>query len=191
MQKFKHFRLIFNLIDCSESFKTAESWSPICLPKFDSNGFLHAYVSYLSDDCQACLVLLSVDRDVFYTLSEAKTKITEKLRRSQCLKAINDAMHKGVNLRTIGIPEIRHFLYKSKSNAQLLCSEVTMPYDTTEGFERLESLYYDIHNRIHSNNRPLKLILEMREEEIMLAWVSSIAVDKFKVFVLTFTFDFR
>lgn len=166
------------MIDCSESFKTAESWSPICLPKFDSNGFLHAYVSYLSDDCQACLVLLSVDRDVFYTLSEAKTKITEKLRRSQCLKAINDAMHKGINLRTIGIPEIRHFLYKSKSNAQLLCSEVTMPYDTTEGFERLESLYYDIHNRIHSNNRPLKLILEMREEEIMLAWVSRVAVDK-------------
>lgn len=81
-------------------------------------------------------------------------------------------MHKGINLRTIGIPEIRHFLYKSKSNAQLLCSEVTMPYDTTEGFERLESLYYDVHNRIHSNNRPLKLILEMREEEIMLAWVS-------------------
>ncbi|KAG4066103.1 hypothetical protein HA402_001350 [Bradysia odoriphaga] len=82
-------------------------------------------------------------------------------------------MHKGINLRTIGIPEIRHFLYKSKSNAQLLCSEVTMPYDTAEGFERLESLYYDIHNRIHSNNRPLKLILETREEEIMLAWVTS------------------
>lgn len=165
------FRLIFNLIDSSESFKTGEIWSPICLPKFDSNGYLYTHVSYLSDDCQACLVLLTVDREAFFTLSEAKTKITEKLRRSQCLKAINDAMHKGINLRTIGIPEIRHFLYKSKSNAQLLCSEVTMPYDTAEGFERLESLYYDIHNRIHSNNRPLKLILEMRDEEIMLAWV--------------------
>lgn len=71
------FRLIFNLVDCSESFKSAESWTPICLPKFDSDGFLHAHVSYLADDCQACLLLLSVEKDVFFTLSEAKQKITE------------------------------------------------------------------------------------------------------------------
>lgn len=70
-------RLIFNLVDCSESFKSAESWTPICLPKFDSDGFLHAHVSYLADDCQACLLLLSVEKDVFFTLSEAKQKITE------------------------------------------------------------------------------------------------------------------
>ncbi len=27
--------LIFNLVTASESFKSAESWTPICLPKFD------------------------------------------------------------------------------------------------------------------------------------------------------------
>jgi len=27
--------LIFNLVNSSESFKAAESWTPICLPKFD------------------------------------------------------------------------------------------------------------------------------------------------------------
>lgn len=88
------------------------------------------------------------------------------------MKAINDAIgSKGINLRSIGIPEIRHFLYKSKSNAQLLCSEVTVPYDTPEEFVRLEGLYYDIHHRIHNNIRPLKLIYEMHENEIILAWV--------------------
>lgn len=64
--------MIQNLVDSSESFKTAESWTPICLPKFDSNGFMHGHVSYLAEDCQACLLLLTVERDVFYTLSEAK-----------------------------------------------------------------------------------------------------------------------
>lgn len=78
---------------------------------------------------------------------------------------------KGINLRTIGIPEIRHFLYKSKSNAQLLCSEITAPYNTPEEFNRLESLYYDIHQRIHNSNRPTKLIYQLRETEIVLAWV--------------------
>jgi len=34
-------RLIFNLVECSESFKSSENWSPICLPKFDMNGYFH------------------------------------------------------------------------------------------------------------------------------------------------------
>lgn len=71
-------RIIFNLIECSESFKTAEScWTPICLPRFDSNGYLHAHISYLSESCEACLLLLSVDKDMFFTLSDAKSKIME------------------------------------------------------------------------------------------------------------------
>lgn len=64
--------LIQNLVESSESFKAAEGWTPICLPKFDANGFMHGHVSYLAEDCQACLLLLTVDRDVFSTLSEAK-----------------------------------------------------------------------------------------------------------------------
>lgn len=72
-------RLIFNLIECSESFKAVENWMPICLPKFDPNGYLHTHISYLAEDCQACLLLLSVEhsQEVFYTLSAAKKKITE------------------------------------------------------------------------------------------------------------------
>ena len=35
--------LIFNLVSSSESFKLSESWTPICLPKFDSR-----YEMYIS-----------------------------------------------------------------------------------------------------------------------------------------------
>lgn len=36
--------LIFNMINSSSSFRAApESWMPICLPKFNDKGFLHAY----------------------------------------------------------------------------------------------------------------------------------------------------
>lgn len=166
------YRLILNLVECSESFKTAESWTPICLPKFDQHGFLHAHVSYLSDDCQACLLLLSVERDVFFTLSDAKKKITEKLRRTHCLEAINDEMYNGgVNLNSIGITEIRHFLYKLKTNSQILCSQLKLPYtkDIKE-FERLISIYYNLYDRIHNTSKPLKLIYEIHEKEVILAW---------------------
>ncbi|XP_037960455.1 vacuolar fusion protein MON1 homolog A [Teleopsis dalmanni] len=170
-------RLIFNLIECSESFKASENWTPICLPKFDMNGYLHAHVSYLSDDCQACLLLLSVDRDAFFTLSDAKSRITEKLRRNHCLDAINEAIKVRcdvkLKLSTIGVPDLRHFLYKPKSIAQLLCSELVSPYTTLEQFKRLQTIYCDLLHRIQNSSCPLKLIYEVREHEVVLAWITA------------------
>jgi len=38
--------MIFNLITASDSFKYAETWTPVCLPKFDSRSLLSP-LSYL------------------------------------------------------------------------------------------------------------------------------------------------
>lgn len=123
-------RLIFNVVECSESFKTAENWLPICLPKFDPNGALYAHISYLSDDCEACLLLMSVDNESFPVLSNAKKNITEKLRKSNYMDALNEGMKdKGINLKAVGVPDVRHFLYKNKKNTQLLCAEIKSPYN--------------------------------------------------------------
>lgn len=92
--------LIINLVTSSETFKTAEGWTPICLPHYDAryfnqsncvshvfiivinhsfyySTFLYAHASYLSDDCQACLLFFTTDRDSFFTLSEAKKNIVD------------------------------------------------------------------------------------------------------------------
>ena len=42
---------------------------------FIFSGFMHAHVSYLTDDCPACLLMLTVERDAFFELSAAKQKI--------------------------------------------------------------------------------------------------------------------
>ncbi|XP_067002562.1 vacuolar fusion protein MON1 homolog [Anabrus simplex] len=166
--------LIFNLVNSSESFKTAESWTPVCLPKFDSSGFLHGHVSYLSDDCQACLLLLTVDREVFFTLSEAKQKIVEKLRRGNCLEAINESVARpGYTASQVGVPEMRHFLYKCKSTAQFWSPSVEPPYHTPEEVERLLGLYRALHHRLHAASRPLKLLHQQLDKETMLGWVTS------------------
>ncbi|XP_051165518.1 vacuolar fusion protein MON1 homolog A [Leptopilina boulardi] len=166
--------LIQNLVSSSESFKTAESWTPICLPKFDANGFMHGHVSYLSEDCQACLLLLTVDRDVFFTLSEAKKKIMEKLRRTNCLEAINESMNKmSITTVEIGLPEIRHILYKCRTTAQFWSPGFQPPYNSDEEIERLLGSYQCLHHRLHTSSRPLKLIFQQFDKETMLAWVTS------------------
>ncbi|PNF25223.1 Vacuolar fusion protein MON1-like protein A [Cryptotermes secundus] len=166
--------LIFNLVNSSESFKASESWTPICLPKFDSSGFLYGHVSYLSDDCQACLLLLTVDRDVFFTLSEAKQKIVEKLRRSNCLEAINESVNRpSYTASQVGVPEMRHFLYKCKSTAQFWSPALEPPYHTTEESQRLLGLYQALHHHLHAASRPLKLLHQQLDKETMLGWVTS------------------
>lgn len=165
--------LIQNLVDSSESLKTAEIWTPICLPKFDANGYMHGHVSYLAEDCQACLLLLTVDRDVFFVLSEAKQKIVEKLRRTNCLEAINESMNKPpITTADIGLPEMRHVLYKCRSTAQFWSPGLQPPYTTDEEIERLLGQYQCLHHRLHSLSRPLKLIFQQLDKETMLAWVT-------------------
>lgn len=161
------------MIECSQSFQTGESWYPICLPKFNPNGYLHAYVSYLAEASDICLLIFSVEKDVFFDLSEIKKRITEKLTKSNALAAIEEALvQKEICLKTIGLGEIRHFLYKSKYNTQLLASDIGPPYNTPEQFQRLLAMYYGVHHRVHDQSRPLKLILEVREHETVLAWIT-------------------
>jgi len=69
--------LILNLVSASMSFKSAESWTPICLPKFNDTGFLHTHVSYLPRDSPACLLLFSTDKEKFFELQECQKKIVD------------------------------------------------------------------------------------------------------------------
>ncbi|KAL3288658.1 hypothetical protein HHI36_003091 [Cryptolaemus montrouzieri] len=161
--------LIFNLVQATESFKTGESWAPICLPRFDSSGFLYGYVSYLAEDCQACLLLLTVEREVFHTLAEAKQRIVEKLRRNNCLEAINDSLAKpDLSCVSSGFIEVRHYLYKAKSTAQFYQPSVSPPYNKYP--QVLSNMYKRLHQRLHCPARPLKLFFERRATEAIFAW---------------------
>lgn len=161
--------LIFNLVQASESLKTAEIWTPLCLPRFDASGFLYGHVSYLAEDCQACLLLLTVERDAFFSLSEAKQRIVERLRRGNCLEAINESLNtKEETCVDIGFPELRHYLYKCKSTAQFHQPSMGAPY--TLNCNRLLDLYRRAHYRLHCPTRPLKLLFERTSEDALLAW---------------------
>jgi hypothetical protein len=111
-----------NLVSASDVFKSAETWFPICLPKFNSRGFLHAHVrgggvgwggvagrrasprgcggrcpaqvSYVDADCKACLLLLSTNAEAFYNLSQARNSIVKALSSNGCLESIAAAVRR-------------------------------------------------------------------------------------------------
>lgn len=161
--------LLLNLVHASESFKTAEAWTPVCLPKFDPSGFLHAHVSYLAEGSPACLLLLTVDRDLFFPLQECRRKIAESLQRKGCLEALQEAaVSGGYSVREAGVPELYHFLYKSKSGAQLSSPRLEAPCARDPG--RLLAQYRLLHHRMYQPACPLKILFWATGRETLMGW---------------------
>jgi len=132
------------------------SWLPICLPKFNSNGLLHTYASYLQlpiapspqdgregEDTShvsqevatpsICLAILSASGD-FESVREWADVATKRLNDGESLKHLIRAARKSsYSVDELGIPGLRHFFYKSRPNVQV----------TSPDFEGIESLGED------------------------------------------------
>ncbi|CAM4579973.1 vacuolar fusion protein MON1 homolog A isoform X1 [Lepidochelys kempii] len=164
--------LLFNLISSSSSFREGEAWTPICLPKFNSSGFFHAHISYLEQDL--CLLLVSTDREDFFTISDCKRRFQERLRKRGVSHALLEALRTPFySVSQVGIPDLRHFIYKSKSSGLFTSPEIEAPYVSEEEKQRLLELYQYLHSRAHNSSRPLKNIYFTGPSENLLAWVTS------------------
>lgn len=85
-------QLLFNMIFEAGGVKAGggESWIPVCLPGFNSSGYLYMYVSFLnlnddtgeivtdddaSKDESAAIVLISADKESFFQLQEMRNNL--------------------------------------------------------------------------------------------------------------------
>uniref|UniRef100_A0A3P8ZGQ2 Vacuolar fusion protein MON1 homolog n=1 Tax=Esox lucius TaxID=8010 RepID=A0A3P8ZGQ2_ESOLU len=157
--------LLFNLVGSSSSFREGEGWTPICLPKFNTAGFFHAHISYLEPASDLCLILVSTDREDFFNLSECKHRFLERLSRRSAYQALKEALKcPSYSVTQVGIPELRHFLYKSKSSGLYTSPELSLPYQSEEEQERLMGLYQYLHSRLHHPKRPLRSVYRCGDE---------------------------
>lgn len=171
--------LLLNLIGASSAFQAGEIWTPICLPSFNPDCYFYAYISYLDPpECTVCLVLLSTDKEAFYSVAECKSKIEEAMQTQNALNSIAKAHLYSVS--QVGVSDLRHFMYKPfdvpdnhRQLTQFTSPELEAPYSSEQERMRLLDLYRDMHGRIHSTSRPLKLIYHVAERETLLAWVTS------------------
>ncbi len=156
---------------------TTASWLPICLPKFNASGFLHAYVSFIRSDGDTpgehaetqrkpsiALVLISASGD-FDSVRAWSGHTIDQLESSSTIDALLEAAQTAeYTLDDLQVPGLRHFIYKSRANVQ-----VTMPhYDFENGgseseFQRIFSLYRTAFDAIHAKGG--------QECTLRLAWV--------------------
>lgn len=170
------FRLIFNYIGTLALSEEDVESRPFCLPRHDIAGYLYAHISYLSKTCPACLLFFSWKTDDFCDLTAIKESISMQLQSAEYFSAINGAVAKVkkplLYPTAIGIPELKHFLYKPTCLQQLLCAEFPKPFSTLEKFRYLQDLYCKLFDRLHNRYCPLKFLYESTKSEITVGWIS-------------------
>ncbi|CAG8624128.1 27123_t:CDS:10 [Dentiscutata erythropus] len=147
--------LVFNMVNGSSTFRSVESWTPICLPKFNNKGFLHAYVCYITSN--VCLLFISPDKDKFFECSEAKNLLKEELSDCNALQEIEEAsQNEGYSIADIGVPGLRHFIYKSRTHVQYTSPTLVAPYSDPR-----------------KRQKPLKVHYYVSPNETILGWLTS------------------
>lgn len=134
-------QLIFNMLFESGGIQAGggENWIPLCLPAFNSSGYLYMYVSFFdepsadeveqaasSPEEQIAIILISPDRESFYDLKEMRDKVASGLNKHGHLDIIKAAVKAGRPKVTTVAPgsQISHFLYKSRANVQFCMSSL-------------------------------------------------------------------
>ncbi|KUL88769.1 hypothetical protein ZTR_03541 [Talaromyces verruculosus] len=185
--------LLFNMIFEADGVKAGggESWIPVCLPGFNSTGYLYMYVSFIDlndesggvitdddtpKDESVAIVLISADKESFFQLQEMRNKLVEQMRKSGSLKIMKEAIKKGRPSPTELVPDtvLRHFLYKSKAHVQFVMSAYAPDFTSLTRHRRLISTYNSLHESVHARNTHVKIHYGTSKSASAFAWVTPI-----------------
>ncbi|WVZ67219.1 hypothetical protein U9M48_016329 [Paspalum notatum var. saurae] len=194
--------LLANFILSSESFRTSESFSPICLPRYNPMAFLYAYVHFFDE--HTYVTLLTTRSDAFYDLKDSRARIQNVLLKSNALVEVERSLHGSAlhveNLPTdppsqsasqppessrdtssqspseitIGGPAgLWHFIYKSIYLDQYVSSEFPSPIRNQKQQKRLYKAYQKLYASMHDKViGPHKTQFRRDGDYVLFCWIT-------------------
>jgi hypothetical protein len=170
--------LLVNVITGFDTVKTSEFISyPICLPNFDSNGIMYAYISHLDEACKTYLILLTglCDQDQLIELNECSKRIQQKLQSQGIYQVMNSKfVDNSLRIDQIGVVELKHFLFKDNKIFQYFASDYALPYSNNQSEQqRIFNIYQKLYHKLHNKTNSLKIIYMQQNYETVLGWMTS------------------
>lgn len=162
--------LIFSMLFNATTFADgSEHWSPICLPKFNPKGFLHAYMCFFRP--RVALVLISADKGAFFALRAMKETVVDALDAADLTSVL---LSERITVEdTLSTPSpVQHFIYKSRENVQFVMSSLSL-FDAASERRRLWDAHHKMHADVHRKNAHLRVGFCAGTRETALGWVSS------------------
>ncbi|GFF44874.1 vacuolar fusion protein mon1 [Aspergillus udagawae] len=185
-------QLLFNMIFEAEGIKAGggESWIPVCLPGFNSSGYLYMYVSFLdlrensgnaasettTTQQSVAIILISPNKEGFFEMQEMRNSLVEQLEKNNSIKIIKGAIDGGRPTTTDIVPGtvLHHFLYKSRANVQFAMSSYDPEFTSISRRRRLMSTYNNLHSSIHAKHANVKVHHCISQSASSFAWVTPI-----------------
>lgn len=173
--------ILTNFVNNSGLHQT-ESWTPVCLPQFNPQGYLYALVSHLIGDMT--LVLLTLDTNELPKLKTSKENIVASLQAQNSLNTVQRSLSNGFfSVDEVGtVPELVHFLYKSGVTSQSVCPKYTPPFHTPQGKKALFRHYQHIFGRVCARGSKRHMVYyEVTTTATILGWVRQ---DEFELYAV-------
>ncbi|RKP05985.1 MON1-like protein A-like protein [Thamnocephalis sphaerospora] len=170
-------QILSNMVHTSTKYGAGETWTPLCLPRWNHTAFVNVYVNHLSPN--VCVVALARDKDAFFALSAYQTKLTQvkSALRAYCYACLTSAVVASV--ADIGIPGLRHCMFRSTQSKQIAIAE---PITYNEGDQqRLFGLYQHASGLLHARSAPIMVHYHTTATETLMAW-SSASFELYAVF---------
>lgn len=173
--------ILVNLISNNQSLRNGETWTPICLPKFNDTGFLHAHISYPWDGTDACLILLSTKRDHFFDLSAVKADFVKRVEanptlHSNLIKSLEKPLTFDISQIGTGNDLLWYFVYKNRRSHQMCLSGARIPFISREERRRLNRSIASSSFTAHSNSLIRIAFVQRKDQAILIR-----ANDKFEL----------
>ncbi|KAF3549452.1 hypothetical protein DY000_02002681 [Brassica cretica] len=189
-----------DLLLLSNFVMTSESFSPICLPRYNPQAFLHAYVHFFDDDTY--VILLTTRSDAFYHLKDCRVRIDAVLLKSNILTTVQRSIAEGglrvedlpidrrlrqkpsstnnqgqdsteVSVGTGGPFGLWHFMYRSIYLDQYVSSEFSPPVTSHRQQKSLYRAYQKLYASMHEKGLgPHKTQYRRDENYTLLCWVT-------------------
>ena len=170
--------LLVNVITGFDTPKSVDfTWYPICLPNFDKNGIMYAYISHLDESCKTCLILLTglCDEEQSFELNECRKRIQQKMESLNIFQIMNSKIKDNtLRLDQIGVSELKHFLFKDNKVFQYFVSDYALPYaNSIDEQQRIFDMYQKLYHKLHNKTNSLRIIYMQKKYETILGWQTS------------------
>eukprot|EP00933_Yihiella_yeosuensis_P045368 TRINITY_DN4073_c0_g2_i6.p1 TRINITY_DN4073_c0_g2~~TRINITY_DN4073_c0_g2_i6.p1 ORF type:complete len:410 (+),score=63.57 TRINITY_DN4073_c0_g2_i6:417-1646(+) len=84
--------MVVNIIMSSASLRTGESWTPVCLTRFNDKGFAYAYISFIEgSDVGVVFLSTASDGEQFYAISQQATAVKKSIQQPACWEALGES----------------------------------------------------------------------------------------------------
>jgi hypothetical protein len=184
--KTRDLHLLFNQLTTetmvNQIQNTNQVWTPICLPTFNSQGYLHLHASFLdlhgvSPLTPVMLALISLSPDDFFMLNDYRDRLVQQINAQP---ALVNALAEAARDRDwrlppppLSPPELRHFVFVSRTTAQLTAPAWPAQYSAAAAQRRVIRLWSHLLTRaVQSSVKPAKVVMHSTSGETSLAWVT-------------------